>query len=78
MNDAMLRSLLQRIQALEAAQTKPRRGTVTDDSPLAVALGGSPISYPDCKHEASYTPTIGDEVMVLVWGNDLFVLDKIA
>jgi hypothetical protein len=78
MNEAMVKAMLARIQALEDAAVDIRRGEVTDDSPLAVALGGSDIPHPDCKHEAAYTPVIGDQVMVLVWGNDIFVLDKIA
>lgn len=77
MNDAMLNSILLRLGELEK-RPRVRFGVVTTASPLAVALGGSDVPHPDCKHLASYTPTLGDNVSVLTFGGDIIVLGEIA
>ena len=55
-----------------------REGTVTDDSPLTVTLGGSDVEFADVPYLASYTPTITDRVAVLTWGNAILVLGEKA
>ena len=79
MNAATIKAIRAEIDAIKDTMPSIRRGVVTTASPLAVAVGGSDVSYTDCKRLASYTPTIGDQVMVMIIGGvDLIVLGKIA
>lgn len=76
MNDEILRSLQQRLSALERTAVRYRAGEVTDTSPLSVALGGSDVPYEDVRSiEANVD--VGDQVAALVFGNDLVVLGRI-
>jgi hypothetical protein len=76
-NDQMLRDLLGRVQRLERGSVRVRVGEVTDDSPLAVSLGGADVAYEDVKSVVAGL-TIGDTVAVLLWGGDLIVLGEIV
>lgn len=79
MNAAAINALMARIQALEEAMPSIRKGEVTATSPLAVAPGGSTVSYTDCHRLASYAPTIGDQVeFIIIRGNDLLVLGEVV
>lgn len=78
MNDALVRALRDELDELKARQVTYRRGIITATSPLSVALGGSSVPYTNVKRHGAYTPTIGDQVKVAVWGNDLIVEDKIV
>ena len=57
-----------------------REGTVTDDSPLTITLGGAStdVEFVDVPYLASYTPTVSDRVAVLTWGNAILVLGEKA
>lgn len=59
-------------------RAKLRIGVVSATAPLAVKLGGSDVAYTDVRRLASYVPTVGDTVAVLVAGNTLLVLGNIA
>lgn len=68
------RNIIERLNKLERNAVTVRRGVLTDDVPLTVELGGSTVPYADVKTLASWTPNIGDDVLVLRWGKDLIVL----
>lgn len=74
MDDRTLEEIMDRLDRLEREKAGVRIGLVTDDSPLAVALGGSDIAYTDVKTVGTWTPMVGQQVAVLRWGQDLLVL----
>ncbi len=74
----MVKALLRDMRDLKRQSARLRPGEITATSPLSVALGGSDIPYTDVKRLASYSPTIGDIVAVVVSGNDLLILGEIA
>ena len=76
MDDQTLERLMRELRWLRQNAAFVREGVVTDDSPLNVSLGGAAISYESVTRLASYTPTIGDRVSVLVKGNSLLVLGE--
>lgn len=78
MNADVIRDVLSRQQELERRGARYRQGVVTVSSPLAITLGGSTTAYAGVKRLGSYTPTVGDVVSVLMFGNDLLVLGRIA
>ncbi len=53
-----------------------RVGTVTDDSPVEVNIGG--VDGLTAAHLASYTPVIADVVLVAQTKTDLIILGKIT
>lgn len=72
----IIEPLLRRLKALEDAQVRFRKGTVTSVSPLSVALGGATTPYVGVR---SLGPVaVGDLVAVLTFGNDLLVLGAIG
>jgi hypothetical protein len=77
-NDDVRKALERRLSRIERDMVRFRRGEVTDDSPLSVALGGSDVAYTDVKAVEGQTFTVTDQVAVLLWGNDLIVLGVIA
>lgn len=52
-----------------------RDGIVTDDSPCTVQVGAETTAT-QCPYLSSYTPNIGDKVLVLVAGPNRVVLGK--
>jgi hypothetical protein len=78
MNRDILRDIRDRLARHEREMVRFRRGEVTDDSPLTVALGGSSETYVDVKAVEGTAFVVADQVAVLVWGNDLIVLGVIA
>jgi len=76
MDDAAIRELLQRLGIIERTAVRYRQGIVTDDNPLAVALGGSDVPFVDLRALAPVH--VGDAVAVLTFGNDALVLGAVA
>lgn len=75
MGPATLRNLLKKIDDLERRSVKHRRGIITAVGPLAVAVGGSAVSWTNVTSigdDAAFT--IGDVVSVLTFGGDCIVL----
>lgn len=73
MDDRSTHEVLARLAKLEREAVRLRRGVVTDDSPLSVALGGSDIAYSDVPRLAGPTVEVDDSVAVLSRGNDLLM-----
>lgn len=76
MNPDVLADIQRRLIKLESIGVRYRAGEITDTGPLEVALGGSSVPYVDIKTIAPSLQT-GDQVAVLVFGNDLLVLGPI-
>lgn len=77
MNDIQQRKLLTDLKALRDAQVKFRRGEITDDDPLSVALGGATESYVDI--QSLVAVNVGDQVACLtIGGRDLVVLGTLG
>ena len=76
MDDAALRSLLKRLEALERTTVRARLGEVTDDSPLTVTLGGADTEIASAPTIASAL-TAGDVIAALTYGNALLVLGRV-
>lgn len=73
MNDATIRDLLHRLDAIERRQVAVRMGVITDTSPLAVALGGSEDSFA-ARAVQGIPLAVDDVVAVLTFGNDMLIL----
>jgi hypothetical protein len=73
-NDVII-DLQRRLKALEESVAYPRIGVVSSLSPLAVKVGGSSVPFTNVKALAPVA--IGQQVSVLVWGNDLLVLGAV-
>ncbi len=79
MNSATINWLLRELDALKAALFVRRCiGEVTATSPLTVLISGSDVPSIGVKRCSSYSPTIGDIVIVDRWGIDLIVVDEIV
>lgn len=79
MNGEAVKLLLREIDALKAALVVRRCiGEVTATSPLTVLISGSDVPSVGLKRFGSYSPTIGDIVIVDRWGIDLIVVDEIV
>lgn len=52
--------------------------TVTAVSPVTVQLDGSATAVPAPWHDAAYTPTVGDRVVVVAYRGALLVVCKEA
>ena len=73
--DEVLRTILQRLDALERTTPNVRLGEVTDDTPLTIALGGSDVEIPGV---ATLAPVrTGDAVIALTYGNGVIVLGTV-
>lgn len=78
MDDRTTKLILRRLKDLERNQVKLRRGVITDDTPLSVALGGADTAYVDVKTiDDGVIYSVDDQVAVLVAGNDLLVIGRI-
>lgn len=77
MNEDTLRDLMRRLGELERTSVRYRGGSVTDDSPLTVTLGGAATAYANVQAVTPRALT-GDHVATLTWGNDLLVLGAVA
>ena len=78
MDDATIRALLKRLEALERTTVRARLGEVTDGSPLDVTLGGADTIIEDAPRLASAGRlTAGDPVAALTYGNALLVLGRV-
>lgn len=78
MDDATIRALLKRLEALERTTVRARLGEVTDGSPLDVTLGGADTVIEDAPRLASAGRlTAGDPVAALTFGNALLVLGRV-
>lgn len=79
MNDAMLRSLMERIEKLERERVRYRQGVVTDDDPLSVAIGGAATPYTGADSLAGPGSLRRDDnVGALTWGNSMLVLGALT
>ncbi len=79
MKTETIKLLLRKIDALMAALFVRRCiGEVTATSPLTVLISGSDVPSIGVKRCSSYSPTIGDVVIVDRWGIDLIVVDEIV
>lgn len=79
MNDAILRSLMERIDKLERERVRYRQGVVTDDDPLSVAVGGAATPYTGVDSLAGPASLrAGDNVGALTWGNSMLVLGALT
>ena len=76
--DDLIRKILLRVQALEAWAPRFRVGTVTDDSPLTITLGGGDTPIIGVKAVRAYTPIVGDIVSCVNYASDLLVLGAIG
>lgn len=72
----VLKEMSDRITHLERDTVRLRKGVVTDDSPLSVALGGSDIAYEGVPALDGPTLATDDIVSVLAYGNALLVLGE--
>jgi len=76
MDDRTTRDLLTDLQSLKRDSVRLRKGVVTDTDPLAVALGGSDVSYVGVAAIDGLALVTGDVVSVLARGNDLLVVGR--
>lgn len=76
MNDDVLRDMLRRLSDAED-RGRFRHGTVTTAAPLAVALGGSSVSYSNVRSIAGPL-AVGDDVAAWTFGNDIIVLGALT
>lgn len=78
MDDAALRQIMRRLDHLERTSVRARLGEVTDDSPLAVTLGGADTAIDSAPHLADVALDAGDPVAALTYGNGLLVLGRVG
>lgn len=76
MDDRVITDLHRRFGEIDRRSAKPRLGVVTDDVPLTVAMGGSTATYTGVKQIAGHDLKVGDTIVALVFGNDIFVLGR--
>lgn len=75
-DERTLNLLLDRLGWLEAHAVTREYGVVTDDSPLAIAIGSSDTSITNVARVASYTPVVDERVLVLKVGSDYIVIGE--
>lgn len=76
-DDAFMQELLQRITTLEREALRYRQGTVTDEAPLSVAVGGSSVPFADVPALQCPEPlAIDDDVAVVTWRGQMLVLGR--
>lgn len=78
MEDRELGDINDRLGGLAKFTPRVRKGLVTATSPFSVTIGGASVPYTSIKRLSSYAPTIGDDVLVLTWQQDMLVLGKIV
>lgn len=77
MSDAVYQRILQDLDGLIQAG-HPRLGVVTTATPLAVDLGASGSPFTNMKALSSYTPVVGDTVLVSMFGYTGLVLGAVG
>lgn len=76
MNPDVLNDIQARLDKLERTAVRYRAGEITDLNPLSVALGGSSVAYEDVR-TVDGGIQVGDQVAVIVFGNDLLILGRL-
>lgn len=79
MHNKIANDILDSFGEAERNSTQMRTGTISDDSPLAVKLGGSDTAYTDViALDGAGALAVGDKVLCSMFGNALVILGRLT